>query len=237
MKNIRVLKIILVSVGVMTSLIIFQNCSNSMAPMDLDAQASMGGNSTESLAIGVINNKCYQCHMPGVNMGGIDYINDVPSLKYYRVAIPGQAAASPLYTVLSDRDDHSALLSAPEIQLIYNWVQTGMEAQTPGSAPAIIPLQGTYSSIYRNIIVQKCSTCHANPLRTPPRGGQLNYSSYSSLMASGVVNANNAAGSLIYQAVSRMPGDNFFMPQGGQRLTDAERQAIMDWINAGALDN
>jgi len=235
MKSSRMLKIILVSVSVMASLIAFQNCSNSMAPMDLDQQATLGS-TAESLAMGVLVNKCYQCHSPGVNMGGIDYITDVPSLKYYRVAIPGQAAASPLYTVLSDRDDHSSLLAASEVQLIYNWVQTGMEAAVPGSAPTIVPLNGTYQSIYKNIILTKCAGCHINGGNFPR--GNLNFTNYTTLMASpGVVVPNNASASLLYQAVSRAPGAAMFMPRGGQQLTPAEQQAIMDWINSGALNN
>ena len=229
--NSRIIKIILLSFTVLSSLVAFQNCSNNMSPMDLDAQSSMGGGTSESLAMGVITNKCLSCHMTGVNMGGIDYINDIPSLKYFRVAIPGQAAASPIYTVLSDRDDHATLLSASEVQLIYNWVQTGMEVTTPGVAPTIIPLTGTYSSIYRNIIGPKCAVCHANPGRTPPRGGTLDFSSYDKMIASGVVNKGNASGSLFYQAVTRTPGMQFFMPQGGQPLTAPEQQAIMSWIN------
>lgn len=236
MKNSRTLKIILVSAGVMISLVAFQNCSNNMAPMDLDQQALLGSTS-ESLAIGVLQNKCSQCHSPGVNMGGIDYITDVPSLKYYRVAIPGQAAASPIYTVLGYSEDHSALLSASEAQLIFNWVQTGMEASTPGSAPGIIPLAATFASIQRNIIGPKCASCHANPLQPAPGGNSLNFSSYMSLMSANVITPGNAAGSLFYQSVTRSPGTARFMPSGGQQLNSEELKAIMDWINAGAPNN
>ncbi|MCC2679582.1 MAG: hypothetical protein K0R29_2158 [Pseudobdellovibrio sp.] len=235
MKSSRLLKIILVSLSMVVTLVAFQNCSNSMAPMDLDQQATLGS-TTESLAMGVLVNKCYQCHSPGINMGGIDYITDVPSLKYYRVAIPGQAAASPLYTVLSERDDHSSLLAASEVQLIYNWVQTGMEAAVPGAAPSIVPLNATYTSIFRNIIQTKCASCHINGGNFPR--GNLNYTNYTTLMASpNVVDPGNANGSLLYQAVTRAPGAARFMPQGGQQLTPAEQQAIMDWINSGAPNN
>lgn len=234
MKSSRVWKIILVSLSVLGSLTAFQNCSNSMSPMDLDEQALLGS-TTESLAMGVLQNKCYQCHSPGVNMGGIDYITDVPSLKYYRVAIPGQAAASPIYTVLNDRDDHSSLLAPSEVQLIYNWVQTGMEASVPGSAPSIVPLNGTYTSIYRNILLAKCASCHINATTFPQ--GNLNYGSYTSLMQANVVVPGDAANSRIYQAVTRSPGVSKFMPMGGQQLSPAELQAIKDWINSGALNN
>ncbi len=229
-------KIILVSTFVLLNLIVFQNCSNNMTPMDLDEQASNGGGSSvESLAVGIITNRCTQCHSPIVARGGIDYITDVAQLKYFRVAIPGQAAVSPIYTVLSSSDVHSSLLKPSEVQLIYNWVQTGMEATLPGQAPTIVALGPTYRSIYRNILASKCNSCHTGG--NIPRGN-LNFSSYSALMnGPGVVNPGNAAGSLLLQSVSKRPGDNQFMPQGGQRLSASEIQAITDWIAAGALDN
>ncbi len=234
MKNTRIVKIILVSLGVLASLAGFQNCSNSMAPMDLDAQALLGS-TNESLAKGILETKCSQCHSGAVAMGGIDYITDVASLKYYRVAIPGQAAASPLYTVLFSRDDHSSLLSSPEVQMIYNWVQTGMEASTPGSAPSVVPLNGTYTSIYRNIILSRCASCH---ITTTQRNGTLNYTNYTTLLQSpGVVVPGNPNASLMYQAVTRSPSAQFFMPRGGQQLSPAEQQAIYDWIMAGAKND
>jgi len=237
MKQSRTLKISVLSFLVLAPLLAFQNCSNNMAPMDLDEQAAQGGvggagGTTETQALGVLTNKCMNCHGPVASMGGIDYITDVPSLKYYRVAIPGQASASPIYTVLSTTD-HSSLLAASEVALIYNWVQTGMEAATPGVAPTVLPLGPSYKSIYRNIISQKCITCHSGA--GAPNG--LNYASYSTLMASGAVKAGDPNGSLFVQAVMRQPGQTSFMPKGGARLSAAELQAISDWVTAGALDN
>jgi mono/diheme cytochrome c family protein len=236
MKQNRFLKISVLSFLVLAPLFAFQNCSNTMAPMDLDEQAAQGNptgpGAAESMVLGVLNNKCLSCHGPVAAMGGIDYITDVPSLKYYRVAIPGQAAASPIYTVLSN-NDHSSLLAASEVALIYNWVQSGMEASTPGTAPTIIPLDKTYKSIYRNIISQKCITCHNGA--GAPNG--LNYATYSTLMATGAVKPGDANGSLFVQAVNRQPGQTSFMPKGGARLSAQELQVITDWVNAGAMDN
>jgi mono/diheme cytochrome c family protein len=232
MKQNRIFKISILSFLVLAPLLAFQNCSNNMAPMDLDEQALQGGNgsnSVETQALGVLNNKCLSCHGPVAAMGGIDYINDVPSLKYYRVAIPGQAAASPIYTVLST-NDHSSLLAASEVALIYNWVQTGMEATTPGVAPTLVPLGPTYQGIYRNVLVKYCTGCHA--------GAQApNLTTYTSLKNSGDIVVGDANNSKLVQRIMLSSGQAGFMPKNGLPLSSAEIQAVKDWINAGALDN
>lgn len=232
--NIKIKLVLLVGFGLM-NILVFQNCSNNMVPMDLDLQSNTGSNSSsiegiaQTQALSVLSMKCASCHSGNVAMGNINYITDLPSLKYYRLVIPHQAAASPLYTTLLANEDHMSLLKKNELQLIYDWIQK-MDT-TAGTAPQIIALGPTFKSISVNILASKCVSCHGagNP------SGNLDLSIYSGVLRS--VNPNNADGSVLVQRVIRTAGSNGFMPPGNMALTPTEVQALKDWINAGALNN
>jgi mono/diheme cytochrome c family protein len=84
----------------------------------------------------------------------------------------------------------------------------------------------TYSSI--NAIIQtSCLQCHSG---SGPGPG--NFSSYSSLLASGFVIPSDPQGSELYIQVAN--GD---MPQGGPPLSSSDVQAIYNWILAGAMNS
>ncbi len=59
---------------------------------------------------------------------------------------------------------------------------------------------------------------------------------YANVMAGGegglVIQPGDAQESELYQKISAG-----LMPKGGPKLSDANIQTIMEWINAGALDN
>lgn len=227
------LKLFLLGSGTFFTLIAYQNCSNSMAPLDLDSVNASSVSAIEGQALTVLQNNCSGCHSPQYPYGDIDYITDVNSLKYYRVVIPGEPTVSPLYTVLTQNPEHMTLLRQDQMDLIFNWIQTGMVAATPGVAPVVIPLGPTYASIARNILGPRCLSCHSGA--NPPRG-TLDYSSYAKLMASGVVSTANPAGSLIVIATGPTPKAGLSMPRNGIALSAAEQKAILDWIAAGAKE-
>lgn len=231
-KNKLIYKILLLAGFALINLIVFQNCSNNMVPMDLDSQGGVGAASIgEAQAMNVLNTKCASCHSGGAAMGDINYITDVPSLKYYRLVIPHQAAASPLYTTLLSNESHMSMLKQSELQMIFDWIQK-MDT-TAGTAPVIIALGPTFKSIAANIFAARCVSCHG---ATNPSGG-YNLSTYNGTVAKDI-NPNNADGSVLVQRIIRLPGANGFMPQGSTfSLSPAEVQAIKDWINAGALNN
>jgi uncharacterized membrane protein len=82
------------------------------------------------------------------------------------------------------------------------------------------------------ILDSRCLSCHG--------GGQtqrgLSVASYATLMAGSqrgsVVIPSDAANSILVQLIQSGQ-----MPKNGPSLTPAEIQTIVDWINAGALNN
>src|SRR6185436_15879337 len=84
---------------ILLGLMAFQNCSIAGQPtINGSSQASMSSaQMMEYKAMKVINQKCATCHSGSNAMGGIDYLNDLDSLLYYRMVIPGEAQLSQLY--------------------------------------------------------------------------------------------------------------------------------------------
>lgn len=80
----------------------------------------------------------------------------------------------------------------------------------------------SYNELYENIFRDKCSTCHYHT---------SHFVSYTALMATGSVVPLNASASPMYQRVSANE-----MPQGGLPLSDIDKAAISNWINAGARE-
>jgi mono/diheme cytochrome c family protein len=79
----------------------------------------------------------------------------------------------------------------------------------------------TFAEIQANILQPKCLTCHSS--------GAFTFTSYDSLMATGVVTAGNPLGSALFQQVAAG-----LMPQGKPPLASTDIQAVYDWIMAGA---
>ena len=100
------------------------------------------------------------------------------------------------------------------------------------NAGVAAPTVTTFSVLNQNIIQPLCIACHSGP--TASQG--IDLSSYSAMMASGVVIAGNSTGSLIYQMVA-----TGLMPQGGPTLSTAQRNEIVNeigsWIDAGATND
>jgi mono/diheme cytochrome c family protein len=83
----------------------------------------------------------------------------------------------------------------------------------------------SFSSINANVIQASCVHCH-------PGIGPFDFSTYSSLMASGTIDPGNPQSSLFYIEVA-----NGSMPQGGPPLSTSQVQAIFNWISAGAQND
>ena len=90
--------------------------------------------------------------------------------------------------------------------------------------PAAAP---TYTWIATNILTPKCVSCHGASGASAGRG----FNSYSRTMAS--VQAGNASASILYTTVTTGKMSKSPYPI----LNTNERNAIRDWINAGALNN
>ena len=231
------IKLITIGFSTLVLLIGYQNCSNSMKPMDLDASSesdSSGSYSAEQLnakSMTILQNKCSACHSQSVSLGDINYITDLNSLQYYRLVIPGQAALSPLYAVLNNNADHSSLLSQNESQIIFNWIEQGLVTQPGGVAPpTITPIMPTYQSLASKVFVPSCTRCH-NPTDKGRYGG-VDLSTYTSVKA--YTNTTNPDISQLYMAVTTKSN---LMPQGGAPLTVEQKKALRDWMTDGALNN
>lgn len=98
---------------------------------------------------------------------------------------------------------------------------------TPASTAEV-----SFSGDVLPILQSRCVSCHGS---TRSSGG-LRLDSYTAVMAGArsgaVVEAGNAASSLLVDVVSTGR-----MPPSGQGLSAEEIQIIIDWIDAGALDN
>lgn len=81
----------------------------------------------------------------------------------------------------------------------------------------------TYSSIQTNILNEKCLRCHSS--------GTYNFSSYTSLMQSGVTIVNSPETSLLYTSTA-----NHRMPRSGSPLNSQQLDAIYTWIKNGAKE-
>jgi hypothetical protein len=101
-----------------------------------------------------------------------------------------------------------------------------------GSAQAIPHTDISYANDIRPILEARCSTCHAGKFVSEG----LNVETYESLMTGSqhgpVIIPGDAGGSLLVEKLTSGQ-----MPKRGPRLTPAQIQLIIDWINSGALNN
>lgn len=90
----------------------------------------------------------------------------------------------------------------------------------------------SYSNDVYPILESRCGKCHMGSFTSE----NLNMETYDSLMAGSqngaVIVAGNAKESLLARKI--LKGE---MPKRGPKLTSAQVQIIIDWINAGAPNN
>ena len=101
-----------------------------------------------------------------------------------------------------------------------------------GTAQATPHTDVSYTNDIRPILAGRCSNCHAGKLVS----NGLNMETYESLMAGSqhgpVIVPGNASSSLLAEKLTSGQ-----MPKRGPKLTPTQIQLIIDWINAGALNN
>jgi hypothetical protein len=116
-------------------------------------------------------------------------------------------------------------LAAVCIATAFFTLQSG--AMNTAARPAV-----SYVNDVQPIFEMRCDNCHMGDY--PSEG--LGMDSYETLMAGSqngpVVIPGNAGDSLLIEKVAE--GE---MPKRGPKLTSAQIQTLIDWINAGALDN
>jgi len=116
-------------------------------------------------------------------------------------------------------------------------VPTEAAATIPAETVVSVPTANTSSSVsfvkdVLPILQQNCSNCHGGSKASG--GFQIN--SYQTVMAGSrtgtVVQPSDGPNSYLVQLLQKGT-----MPRRGPKLSDADIQIIIDWINAGALDN
>lgn len=94
------------------------------------------------------------------------------------------------------------------------------------------PVEVSFTRDVQPILASRCARCHFGEFTS----AELHMDTYASLMTGSengpVIVAGNANKSLLAQKISS--GE---MPKRGPKLTPAQVQIIVDWINAGAPNN
>ncbi len=112
--------------------------------------------------------------------------------------------------------------------------ETEVETETAAVTDTVAPSTGgpSFSNDIRPILQASCTRCHGSSRQS----GGLMLNNYSGLMAGSrngdVVVPGDATNSILIQLVQAGR-----MPKSGGRLSDGDIQLIIDWVNAGALDN
>ena len=240
------LKVFILAFSVLGLMTFYQNCSNGMAPMNLDQNSTDAANlsvgEAEVRSMSILQNRCAVCHNADLAMGEIGYITDINALQYYRLVVKYEPLLSPLYTVLQDDEDHMGLISQSENDTLYKWISEGLGSGGAGGVtpPTTVPLAATFASIRANILVPKCSACHtpnAGNNNMPASG--LNMSTHQTFTTSkpGVIVAGSPGTSRIMPRI-QSTDPAFRMPRNAPApLSPQEIQAISDWILNGALNN
>lgn len=172
----------------------------------------------------VFQPKCVSCHG---NSGGVnletysDVVKVLPDIKrsvFITLTMPKQK-----------------ILTDEEKRLLWNWIQLDgpMQAQNPATEPLLPePVEATYESINKNILIPKCVTCHSEG-----NSGERILLTRSELLDSPLelVLPGNPDESGLVIAVER--ADRKRMPpekDGYSALKDDEKSAIRSWIELGA---
>lgn len=101
-----------------------------------------------------------------------------------------------------------------------------------GSTNTVPQTNVSYTDDVQPILQSRCGSCHMGEFTNK----DLNMDTYANLMSGSqsgpVIIASNSKDSLLVQKISS--GE---MPKRGPKLTPAQVQIIVDWIDAGAVDN
>ena len=120
------------------------------------------------------------------------------------------------------------LLSDEQIVELVNFIRQ-LEPIEQGATPQAAAFKAVVLPIFKD----KCAVCHGSM-------GGWDSSSYEKVMTSGdnapVIIPGDADGSLLVQKLLDQQTEGMMMPPS-EKLSDVDIQAIIDWINAGALDN
>lgn len=201
----------------------YQNCSK------YNSQSLMSAHQSpleilQSQSSGILTAKCLSCHNSDNKQGGVNVADLNEMLANGVVNVEEPDLSFLLQAVKAGTMPPTKPLTQSEIVTLNDWVN-GLKAQPPSIAPPPVnqPLMPTFASIQQKILQPKCLGCHG-------AAGGFSYADYQSTLKSVV--AGNAVASKFYQSVL-----NNQMPKNNVALSSAEKTAILNWINSGALNN
>jgi uncharacterized membrane protein len=186
----------------------------------------------------IVNNKCGSCHGIGKSNSLID------SAQIVNLVVPFKPFNSELYTIVTDTYSGNFMPPLPDAPLnndqrtkIYLWILQGADTKYrySDSTGVIIPPQPVNDSVsfvsdILPIFVSNCSTTGCHDAITRREG--YNLSSYSGLLARGIV-PHNSASSRAYTALSGS-GENLMPPPPRIAISATDKAIILKWINEGA---
>ena len=229
-------------------LFFFNNCSQWPAGFNVtDANGKNGflalaslSNSYQSQALSILQSNCTSCHGATSGSGGVFNLTSPAHLVSIGLVVPGQPSQSGLYLAINGGGmPLGGALSTADQAVIYNWIAAGASASggsggngggggspTPTPTP-ISSTAPTFSSIKANILQSNCVSCHSGSL---PAGG-YNFSTYGGVRTA--VDTGNPTFSLLYSKIQsgQMP------PSPASPLSSDQANVILQWIEAGALNN
>lgn len=182
----------------------------------------------------VFRASCVGCHgdAGGVRLESYEQIRSQLQRVYQSVIVERRMPKAP-----------SPPLSASQLGLLNAWIQAGAPESTPGEdASPVPPLEPTFESIKYHILDVKCLLCHSpgKPVARIPlvtKNDILN--SPLELAIPGNAEESGLYLAIIAEDVRKImppPKDDHGNPTGFNKLSEAEVQAVFDWIQNGALE-
>jgi mono/diheme cytochrome c family protein len=228
----------------------FQNCAPGFItePTMVNDLASDDGSSLslQAQSVQILQKECLSCHGT-MGDGGVSNITDVHKLIQSGLVIEGDPENSPLIiSIIKGSMPPGGTLAESSLQTLEDWIgQLAHAAPSPSPSPSPSPvppmpeppptsspsLDGPvtvdFKTISSLILIPKCVSCH----RYGHSDGGIRYDTYISTMQT--VNKTDPTNSLLYIDIQsgRMPINPM------ERLTAAEVDMILKWIQAGAPDN
>ncbi len=206
------------------AIVLFQNCSSSHSTAENASLSAQDQTlALQNTSIEILAGRCYSCHNPNNPNGSIADITDVDELLYKRLIIPGEPQLSLLFTEVQSGSmpQNSGPLEASLVKILNDWI-IALKAAPPPGGGTVITLGPTYSAVNNLIIKPKCLNCH----NSASAAGGVSFSTYAQLM--NTIVAGNPGASVFYTEIM---GNT--MPPNGP-LSQAEKDAVMQWITAGA---
>jgi mono/diheme cytochrome c family protein len=180
----------------------------------------------------IFNQQCASCH----GIGGDQHLIDSAMLMSY--VVPFEPLRSKLYMDVANIGGRlmpqppGVAIPIDQRTKIYLWILQGADPTSKKSNGGINQPNDSVSFVsdVLPVFVSKCSTTGCHDAITRREG--YNFSSYSGLLARGIVPYNSGA-SRAFTAMNST-GESFMPPSPNPAVTTREKALILKWINEGA---